>query len=259
MPIATEAHQALTAFDKTTSRWGRITMIVGLFFSLSAPAYLVFFSGLDIPISGILTAFAALAAVFGVIWIVEPLTYFPILGASSMYQAFMIGNISNKLLPSAMIAQATIGAKPGTRKGELASVAAICGAASVHLASLFIFVGLLGTWLVSIIPVDIVTTVQLYILPTVMGAVLVQAIVSQKAPRSAVIAIVVAVIVVFVLVPLAPVMSLFATALAVISSAVIAWFLRDPKAIPPVGDDAENAVNRRDDDDTPDAVSGPVY
>lgn len=265
MPIATEAHQALTAFDKTTSRWGRITMIVGLFFSLSAPAYLVFFSGLDIQISGILGAFAALAAVFGVIWIVEPLTYYPILGASSMYQAFMIGNISNKLLPSAMIAQSTIGAKPGTRKGELSAVAAICGAASVHLASLFVFVGLLGTWLVSVIPVDIVHTVQLYILPTVMGAVLVQAIVSQKSPRSAVIAIAVAVVVVFLLTPLSPKMPLFSTALAVISSAVLAWFLRDRTAVAGPGSGGPGSGGRGTADGTtadgqnPDAVTGPTY
>ena len=231
MSKATELHEALGAFDKTTSRWGRITMIIGLFFSLAAPTYLVFFAGLDIEIAGIITAFAALAAVFGVIWIVEPLTYFPILGASSMYQAFMIGNISNKLLPAAMIAQSTIGVKPGTRKGELASVAAICGAAAVHLSSLFIFVGLLGTWLVSVIPADVVQTVQLYILPTVMGAVVVQAIVSQKAPRSAVIALVVSLIVVFVLVPTIPGMNLFGTALAVIATAVLAWVLRDRKTL----------------------------
>ncbi|MFI8410940.1 hypothetical protein ACIGB6_00370 [Paeniglutamicibacter gangotriensis] len=211
MAQSVQLHQALGAFDKTTSRWGRITMIIGLFFSLSAPTYLVFFA-----------AFGALAAVFGVIWIVEPLTYFPILGASSMYQAFMIGNISNKLLPAAMIAQSTIGVKPGTRKGELSAVAAICGAAAVHLTSLFIFVGLLGTWLVSVIPLDIVETVQFYILPTVMGAVVVQAIVSQKAPRSAVIALVVSLVVVFVLVPLIPGFSLFSTAVGVIATAVLA-------------------------------------
>ncbi|GAA1885562.1 hypothetical protein GCM10009715_34700 [Paeniglutamicibacter psychrophenolicus] len=205
-------------------------MIMGLFFSLAAPGYLVFFAGLDIEVAGILTAFGALAAVFGVIWIVEPLTYFPILGASSMYQAFMIGNISNKLLPAAMIAQATIGVKPGTRKGELASVAAICGAATVHLASLFIFVGLLGTWLVSVIPVDMIQTVQFYILPTVMGAVVVQAIVSQKAPRSAVIALVVAVVVVFIVQLYKP-FGLFSTAVAVISTAALAWVLRDRKTL----------------------------
>lgn len=231
MSKATEMHEALGAFDKTTSRWGRITMIIGLILSLAAPAYLVFFSGLDIEVSSVLAAFAALAAVFGVIWIVEPLTYFPILGASSMYQAFMIGNISNKLLPAAMIAQATIGVKPGTRKGELAAVAAICGAAAVHLTSLFIFVGLLGTWLVSVIPTDIVQTVQFYILPTVLGAVIVQAIVSQKAPRSAVIALAVSLIVIYVLVPLIPGMNLFATAVAVIATAVLAWVLRDRKTL----------------------------
>ncbi|PRB72576.1 hypothetical protein [Arthrobacter sp. MYb213] len=248
MPESTQIHDALGAFDKTTSRWGRITMIIGLFFSLAAPTYLVFFSGLDIEISGILTAFAALAAVFGVIWIVEPLTYYPILGASSMYQAFMIGNISNKLLPAAMIAQSTIGVKPGTRKGELASVAAICGAAAVHLTSLFIFVGLLGTWLVSVIPADIVQTVQLYILPTVMGAVLIQAIVSQKSPRAAVIALVVSLIVVFVLSPLSPKMALFSTAIAVISTAVLAWVLRDRQS---------TDVAERAEDETP--PEGPVY
>lgn len=231
MSKATEMHEALGAFDKTTSRWGRITMIIGLILSLAAPAYLVFFSGLDIEISSVLAAFAALAAVFGVIWIVEPLTYFPILGASSMYQAFMIGNISNKLLPAAMIAQSTIGVKPGTRKGELAAVAAICGAAAVHLTSLFVFVGLLGTWLVSVIPTDIVQTVQFYILPTVLGAVIVQAIVSQKAPRSAIIALTVSLIVIYVLVPLIPGMNLFATAVAVIATAVLAWVLRDRKIL----------------------------
>lgn len=43
MPQATNIHEALGAFDRTTSRWGRITMLIGLAFSLAAPAYLVFF------------------------------------------------------------------------------------------------------------------------------------------------------------------------------------------------------------------------
>jgi hypothetical protein len=220
---------SLNDFDRTTSRWGRITMIAGLVFSLALPTYLVFFSGLDIDLAAILTAFLAIAAVFGVIWIVEPLTYFPILGASSMYQAFMIGNISNKLLPAAIVAQSTIGAKAGTKKGELASVAAICGAAAVHLLSLVIFVGLLGTWLVSVVPADVVAVVQTYILPTVMGAVLVQAIVSQRAPRTTIIALVVAAVVVFGLVPLLPALKMYATALAVLTTAAAAWFLRQDK------------------------------
>ncbi|EMY34021.1 hypothetical protein D477_011911, partial [Arthrobacter crystallopoietes BAB-32] len=108
------AEQGLAEFDRTTSRWGQLTMLAGLAISLAGPLYLVFFGGLDVSATQLWTAFAAVAAVFMMIWIVEPVTYFPILGPAAMYQAFMIGNISSKLLPSALVAQNRIGAKPGT-------------------------------------------------------------------------------------------------------------------------------------------------
>lgn len=41
----------------------------------------------------------------------------------------MIGNISNKLVPAAIVAQSSIGAKAGTKRGDLAAVMAIGGAA----------------------------------------------------------------------------------------------------------------------------------
>ena len=132
---------ALQRFDATTARWGRLTMIAGLLFALAGPAYLVLFSGLDVDQAKIWTAFLAIAGTFGVLWFVEPLTYYPILGQASMYQAFMIGNISNKLLPSALIAQSAIGATPGTRRGELAAVMAISGAAMVPAVPSLLFFG----------------------------------------------------------------------------------------------------------------------
>src|SRR6478672_7494916 len=148
----TSNDSAMADFNRTTSRWGQITMIGGLLISVAGPLYLVFASGLDNGPAQLWIAFGAVAATFGIIWIVEPLTYFPILGPAAMYQAFMIGNISNKLLPAALIAQTNIGAKPGSKRAELAAVVAICGAAAVHLVSLAVFVGLLGTWLISAIP-----------------------------------------------------------------------------------------------------------
>lgn len=213
-------------FERTTSRWGRLTMIAGLVFSLAGPLYLVFFAGFDLSSAQLFTAFVAVAGTFFVIWIVEPLSYFPILGQASMYQAFMIGNISNKLLPSALIAQASIGAKPGTPRGSLSAVMAITGAAWVHLLSLLIFVGFLGTWLMTIIPPDVAEVVRTFILPSVLGAVIVQAIVSLKQLRPTLIAIAVAVFVLFVLVPLVPALGMAATAIAVIATLVLAWFLR---------------------------------
>jgi hypothetical protein len=226
---AAEAESDLAEFDRTTSRWGRLTMIAGLILSVAGPLYLVLFTGLDISAAQLWTAFAAVAAVFAIIWIVEPVTYFPILGPAAMYQAFMIGNISSKLLPSALIAQTRIGAKPGTRRGDFAAVAAICGAAAIHLVSLALFVGILGTWLISIIPVEIIDVARLYVLPSVLGAVIVQAILTIKQLRITIIAVAIALLVQFVLLPLVPAIAFLTTGIAVIGTIVVSWLARDRK------------------------------
>ncbi|WP_417257233.1 hypothetical protein [Celeribacter halophilus] len=220
---------SLEAFDRTTSRWGQATMGAALLLSLAAPFYLVLTQDLGITPSMIWTAYLAVGAAFFVLWFVEPITYYPILGPAAMYQAFMIGNIANKLLPSALVAQAAIGAKPGTKRGEFSALMAICGAAMVHVISMLIFVGILGTWLVSVIPADIVDVARLYIFPAIIGAVLVQLIVTMKQPRVTVIAVIVAVLVLFVLVPAVPALAQPATGIVVLVTAVLAWFLRSRK------------------------------
>jgi hypothetical protein len=217
---------AIDEFDRTTSRWGQITMGSALFLSLAAPLYLILFGNLGVTSGQVWTAFLAVGAAFFVLWVIEPITYFPVLGPAGMYQAFMIGNIANKLLPSALVAQATIGAKTGTKRGEFSALMAICGAAMVHVISMLVFVGLLGTWLVSIVPTDVVDVARLYIFPSIIGAVLVQLVVSLKQPRVTVIAVVVAALVLFVLVPAAPVLAKPATGIVVLLTAALAWFLR---------------------------------
>lgn len=230
------AHRAdagMAEFDSTTSRWGRITMITALILSLTGPVHLVVFGGVELGAPQIWIAFAAVATTFGVLWILEPLTYYPILGPAAMYQAFMIGNISNKLLPAAIVAQDSVSAEPGTRRGDLAAVMAICGAAVVHLTSLLVFVGLLGNWLISILPADLIEVSRLYILSAVMGAVLVQCVATMRQVRPTVIAVVSALLIQFVLIPMLPGLAMYATALCVAVTMVLAWFLRDRR--PPHG------------------------
>lgn len=223
---APSAAAELDRFDRTTSRWGRLTMIAGLLISLGGPVYLVAFGDLGVTSAQLWTAFGAVAATFFVIWLVEPLTYYPILGPAAMYQAFMIGNISNKLLPSALVAQTSIGAPAGSKRGDLAAVMAICGAAAVHLLSLLVFVGLLGTWLVSVIPAEMIALARVYVLPAVMGAVIVQAIVSMKALRPTLAALGVVLTVQYLVLPLVPGLAMMSTAVSVIGTILIAWFTR---------------------------------
>ena len=217
-------------YSKTTYLWGNVTMVACLLLATAVPFYLYFSTDLGIEVSHIVTAFIAVAAVYGVFWVVEPVTYFPLLGPAGMYQAFMIGNISNKLVPSAIVAQSTIGAEPGTRKASYSATAAICGAAVVHVLSMLVLVGLLGTWLVSITPEPITEVARLYILPAILGGVTVQLIATLNQVRATIIALVVSAVVVLLIVPFSPpLVKSFATAIAVIATIVITWYARDRK------------------------------
>jgi hypothetical protein len=138
------------------------------------------------------------------------------------------------------MAQTAIGAKPGTKRAELAAVLAICGAAVVRLISLVVFVGILGTWLVRIIPPGIVDLTRSYILPAILGAVLVQAIVAMKQPRSTLLALGVSAVATFGVVPLAPGLGLAATAVVVMATATLAWLLRDRSRPVEAGPPAEH-------------------
>ena len=215
------------AFERTTSRWGSITLFIGFLIATSVPFYLLFVADANINFGEILKGFLAVFAVYGVFYIVEPLTYFPILGPAGIYQAFMIGNVSNKLLPSAIVAQDTIGAKPGTRKGEYTATMAICGAAIIHVASMVMFVGILGTWLVTLVPEPVTLVAKLYILPAILGGVTVQLIASLRQLKSTLIALGMAALVILVLVQLVPVLAPGDVAIVVFLTILITWFTRN--------------------------------
>ena len=120
-----------TLYSKQINVWGRITIGLGLIISLAAPIYLFVVEGLWPGFAPIIASIGAVALIYLANWIVEPATYFPMLGVSGTYQAWLVGNISNKLLPASVTAQAATDTKPGTKKAELVSVAAISGAVIV--------------------------------------------------------------------------------------------------------------------------------
>lgn len=228
-----ETSAGLAAFDRTTSIWGPITLGLGAVICLAAALYAAFGSGMGITPVELITAVGAVLATFGIIAIVEPISYFPILGRSAMYQAFLIGNISNKLLPAAVVAQANLGERPGTRRADFIAGSAIIGAVLIHITTLILFVGVLGTWLVGMLPAPLIATARGYILPAVFGAVVLQSVMAMKSRRTTIVAVIVAALIVFVIVPLVPALTFYATALAVIITIAVSWFARS-KTPPPV-------------------------
>jgi hypothetical protein len=128
------------------------------------------------------------------------------------------------------VAQADLDEKPGTRRAELIAGAAIIGAAFIHIVTLVILVGVLGTWLVGVLPPGLVAVARLYILPAVFGAVTVQAVVTMKNMRITIVAAVVAALITYVLIPLVPALSFYGTLLAVAATIIVAWFARSRAA-----------------------------
>ncbi|MHA6799853.1 hypothetical protein [Bounagaea algeriensis] len=217
---------ALDAFARTTARWGSATMAVALVLTLLGPLWFMFGLGHWPGLGPAAQAWLSVAAVFGVLWIAEPVTYYPMLGPAAMYQAFMIGNIANKILPSAVAAQNAVGARQGTAKAEITAVTAIVGAAVVHLLSLLVFVGVLGSWIVSVLPASVQAVFD-YVVPAIFGPVLVQAILTAKRFRVIAIAVGCGLAGVFVVVPLLPGAETYAMALCVLAAIGLAVLTRE--------------------------------
>lgn len=171
--MTTQSGMTDQEFSKQINVWGRITVSAGLILSLAAPIYLFTVEGLWPGWQPILTSLGAVALIFAANWVVEPATYFPMLGVGGTYQAWLVGNISNKLLPASVTAQGATDTKPGTKRAELISMAAMSGAVIVHIISMILLIAILGNWIVSILPPSIVATFD-YILPAIVGAVFVQ-------------------------------------------------------------------------------------
>ncbi|MGG5753523.1 hypothetical protein ACQ3I4_12990 [Zafaria sp. Z1313] len=198
----------LAGFDRTTSVWGPVTMTAGMAAMLIGPVLMVVFGGYEVSLGTLVAAVVAIALVMGVIWVIEPISYFPILGAGAMYQAFLIGNISTKLLPAAVTAQASIKAKPGTPQAQIAATLAICSAAFIHVAALVLVIAVFGQWLLTIVPADLLAAVTRFVVPAVLGAFLMQNIIGNwKQPKVLLAGLAVGVLVIYGVVPLIPVLA----------------------------------------------------
>lgn len=159
-------------FRAASHRWGRITLGLGILISFALPLYISFGMGYHPGFSLILSSFLAYAAVVAIVWFLEPIMYFPVLGVSGTYVAFFTGNISNMCLPAVASCQEAIGVKAGTDEGEVVGTLGISAASLVNKIIL-IPVILAGLWILTIIP-ESVQEVFPFVLPAIFGAVLAQ-------------------------------------------------------------------------------------
>ncbi len=151
---------------------GKFTGYVGVLVAFIPAVVLAVVFGILPKPAALLTAFISGASAFGVLWFVEPISYFPVVGSAGTYMAFLSGNISNMRIPCASMAQVAADVKPGTQEGSV--IATLGMAVSIIINVSVLTVGaILGTSVLSMLPKSVKGALN-YLLPALFGALLVQ-------------------------------------------------------------------------------------
>lgn len=154
------------------NRIGKITSLLGVLVAFLPALVLAVVYGIVPKGTALLTAFIAGASSFGVLWFVEPISYFSVLGPIGTYMAFLSGNISNMRVPCASMAQVAAEVEPGTEQGSIISTIGMAVSIVINISVLTIGV-ILGSSILAMLP-EAVKTALNYLLPALFGALLVQ-------------------------------------------------------------------------------------
>lgn len=153
-------------------RIGKIIGVLAVLASFMPALTLGVVYGLWPDMAALGTAAVSAIASFGVLWFVEPLSYYPVVGPVGTYMAFVSGNISNMRIPCASMAQIAADVEPGSDKGSI--IATIGMGVSIVINTLVLTVGVIaGSSILSMLPASVVGALN-YLLPALFGALLVQ-------------------------------------------------------------------------------------
>ena len=138
-PISEEEYKRV--FHKPCIRLGTVSFLCALALSY-VPAMVLSIRYGIVPTGGeILSIITVIVSASLAWWIVEPISYFPVLGTAGAYMAFLVGGM-NVRIPCAIAAQTATDAKAGTQKGELMATLGIAG--SVVTTLFFVTLGAVG-------------------------------------------------------------------------------------------------------------------
>lgn len=155
---------------KPIKKVGMITLLVAAALTFTPLIYLYLTRGILPPLDAALRSWGLVAAAFGAFYIVEPVSYYAILGLAGTYMSFLTGNIGNLRLPCSAMAQEVVGVTEGTKEGEVIGTLGITGSVITNLIGVSL-AALVGMWIIGILPDIVVEGFRNYTAPAIFGAV----------------------------------------------------------------------------------------
>ena len=150
-------------------RIGIVTVVVPMLMCFLPNVYLYVVHGVFPPWGVAFKAWGMIAAIFGAFYIVEPISYYPILGLTGTYISFLSGNIGNLRVPCSAVAQEVVGVEPGTPEAEIISTLGITGSVITNLFFTTL-AAIAGATLLSMLPVSIANAFKNYTVAAIFGA-----------------------------------------------------------------------------------------
>lgn len=157
------------SFTKPIIKYGRLTNLLAIPFCFLPALVLLFVYDTFPGTTNILMGWLYIASVYGIYAIVEPISYFPVLGLPGTYMSFLAGNIGNMRVPCSAIAQEAVGVTPGTKKAELVSTLGIAGSIITNLLAVTV-AAIGGAALMNVFP-PVVLEAFTYVAPAIFGAI----------------------------------------------------------------------------------------
>lgn len=146
-------YSASQSYLNSTHRLGRVSGIIAVLLILMVPAVITFVYRnqitLDMPKT--MSAIITLTAIYGVVSMVEVVSFCPFLGTGGTYLSFITGNIMNMKLPVAMNSLRVNKLDRDSEEAEVVTTLAIGASSLVTTFILFLGMLFLGNLLVPII------------------------------------------------------------------------------------------------------------
>lgn len=159
-------------FSSQITRLGIYTTAAALIANFVPALYLAFGIGVSPTFEDLLKIWGVAAAAFGVGWVIQVVSFFPVLGSAGSYIGWTAGSVADLRVPAVAMAQKAAKVEAGTPEGDVVSTLGIATSVFVSVTIIAIFT-IVGASIIPLLPKFITKAFQ-FIVPSVFGAVYVE-------------------------------------------------------------------------------------
>ncbi|GHV34757.1 hypothetical protein FACS1894187_06020 [Synergistales bacterium] len=156
-------------FSERCVKLGVVTLLGGIMANFIPCLYLWIRYDAIPPFADILKIWGLVASVYGISWLVQPISFFPLMGTAGSYVGWLSGSVADIKSPASAMAHKVAEYGDGTQESEIVRTMGLIVATFVCVALTTVF-AFAGAQIVAMLP-DAVRRAFAFMLPAVFGAV----------------------------------------------------------------------------------------